>query len=249
MIEKKLEDKKQKNDGAPKQHIRIKGILGYKFKNHKYLEEALTHKSYSNEHQAEGIKDNERLEFLGDAILGFIITDLLVKRFPSTNEGVLSRYRSDIVNEKRLAEVARTFELGSKLRFGKGESDSAGYKKDSIVSSALEAVLAAIFQDGGYRATYSVIERLFSPLFEDIKNDNFSKDFKTKLQQYTQEVYKTKPVYKTIKESGPDHNKTFKIEVIIAKESMAIAKGGSKKQAEQNAAEILLKKFMKKKKK
>jgi len=220
-------------------------FIGYRFKDREILSKALTHKSYSNENQNKGIKNNERLEFLGDAVLGFVITDLLVKKFPNTSEGVLSKYRSDMVNEKRLAEIAKSINLGPQILLGKGESESCGYDKDSILSSALEALLAAIFLDGGYEASHLIVTQLFSTVFNQIGTEAFSRDYKTKIQQYTQEHFKSKPVYKVFSESGPDHDKVFEVELIIENNIVETGQGNSKKQAEQDAAKKLLEKLAK----
>lgn len=215
-------------------------FMGYTFKTRELLEEALTHKSYFNEHQDEGVKYNERLEFLGDSVLGLIISDLLMDKFMETPEGVLSRYRSELVNEKRLAEISRSVNLGEFIRFGKGERESKGGTKDSILASTLEAVIGSIYCDGGFKSAYKLVKGLFEPLLNELEKDTFSRDFKTKLQKYTQSTYKVKPVYRVSNESGPDHDKIFEVEILISGEVKATGTGNSKKQAEQNAAENLL---------
>jgi ribonuclease III len=199
----------------------------------------MTHTSYGHEFLQDksiALRDNERLEFLGDAILDVIVSDILLETFPDSNEGDLSKMRAAVVNEKTLAELAKGIGLGECIRLGKGETQTGGNQKPSILSSALEALIAAIYLDGGYNAVYPVVRHLFAPLFRTESESLPFFDHKTQLQELIQARYKVTPSYHMIQSTGPDHAKTFEVEVRMGGRLLASAEGPSKKEAEQNAA-------------
>lgn len=218
---------------------RLQERLGYTFGDRAILLQSLTHTSYGHEYLQEksiALRDNERLEFLGDAILDVIISDILLESFPSANEGQLSKMRAAVVNEKTLAQVARMVNLQETLRLGKGELQTGGNSKPSILSSAFEALIAAIYLDGGFNAVYPVVRHLFAPLFMEERELLAFYDHKTQLQEIVQARWKVTPTYHLLGTNGPDHAKVFEVEVRMNGKSLASATGSSKKEAEQNAA-------------
>ena len=221
----------------------LQDALGYQFKNIDLLREALHHSSYVNEQREPGMADNERLEFLGDAVLDLVISHMLMKNYPETREGDLSRMRATIVNESRLAEVAHDLGLGQHLLLGRGEVMSSGQEKSSILADALEAVYAAVYLDGGLPAAFEVIKRQFSDTIAQVEEGLFTEDFKSRLQELVQLRFKTIPDYTVVAESGPDHDKTFEVRVTIGTVLSAYGTGKSKKAAEQSAAGDALEKL------
>ena len=218
---------------------RLQQRLGYTFGDRGILLQSLTHTSYGHEFLQEksiALRDNERLEFLGDAILDVVISDLLLETFPNANEGQLSKMRASVVNEKTLAELARNIGLSDYVRLGKGETQTGGQNKPSILSSTLEAVIAAIYLDGGFNAVYPVVRHIFAPMFQSEMGTLPFCDHKTQLQEIVQARHKVTPTYHLMQTSGPDHAKTFEVEVRMNGKAMATATGNSKKDAEQNAA-------------
>lgn len=214
--------------------------INYKFKNIRLLFEALTHRSYLNEHASRNIKDNERLEFLGDAVMDLITTEYIYKKNIESNEGDLSKSKSKIISEKVWASIARDIEIGNYIFLSNGEEINGGRKRDSILADAFEALVGAVFLD----SDFETVKNIFVNLIED-KINNLDKiegisDYKTTLQEMTQMKYKTIPIYQTISETGPDHDKTFEIEVIISNKRYATAKAKSKKEAEKKAASIAI---------
>ena len=214
---------------------RFSEVLRYRFRNAALLDTALTHRSYVNENPMEACQDNERLEFLGDAVLELCISDMLMKQFPDYKEGQLSQLRASIVNEQPLAEMAKSFHLGDYLLLGKGEEISGGRSKPSLLANTLEALVAAIYLDGGFEETAAMIGRLFAPLIGE--GYRTYRDYKTTVQQITQHALKETPRYTLISEHGPDHDKTFEVQISIADRIMATGTGKNKKEAEQRAAE------------
>jgi ribonuclease III len=213
--------------------------LGYFFGDRAILIQSVTHTSYGHENHPEkplAQRDNERLEFLGDAILDVIISDLLLETFPGAAEGQLSKMRAAVVNEKTLAHVAKAIFLQENLRLGKGELQTGGNQKPSILSSAFEAIIAAIYIDGGFHAVYPVVRHLFAPLFQDEKDLILLYDHKTQLQELAQARHRVTPSYHLVGSVGPDHAKRFEVEVRLQERTLARAQGSSKKEAEQNAA-------------
>lgn len=214
----------------------LESDMGYEFTDLRLLDVALTHRSFINESSEPGLQDNERLEFLGDAVLDLCVSDLLMKKYPDYNEGRLSRMRSLLVNEYPLAEMGRKFSLGEYLRLGKGEESSGGRKKNSILSNAFEAVVAAVYLDSGFDPISLLLEKLFEPLLLQNADDLLFRDFKTQLQEVSQELFKTIPKYSLMDEYGPDHDKTFVVQLGIANRIRTSGMGKSKKEAEQEAA-------------
>lgn len=208
--------------------------LFYRFTNPELLETALRHSSYAHE-QAGSIDDNEKLEFLGDAVLNLVVSHILMTRFSSLKEGELSRLRASLVNENRLATVAKSIDLGGVVQLGKGESKSKGSKKYSILADAFEALLAAVYLDGGFNRVFDIIERLFSPHFEAIEKSPPLYDYKSLLQERVQNQYHEVPLYRTIGSEGPDHDKTFHVLLSVC-DIETEGFGKSKKTAEQDAA-------------
>ena len=208
--------------------------LGYTFRNKALLENALTHSSYANENRERHLPDNERLEFLGDSILGFVVAEYLYRNFPDKPEGELTRIRADLVCERNLAEAAATIELGSYLLLGHGEEQGGGRKRDSIVSDAMESVIAASFMDGGFAAAKEIIDRLILSNIPKGRPRNF--DYKTAFQELVQRKKDQQIHYELTGESGPDHDKHFEVEVLLNGKAVGHGVGSSKKRAEQAAA-------------
>jgi ribonuclease III len=221
----------------------LENKLGYQFKNIGLLREALQHSSYVNEQRDPDLQDNERLEFLGDAVLDLVITHILMEQFPKTREGDLSRMRATIVNESQLSLVAQRLNLGQHLLLGRGEEQSNGQEKKSILADALEAVIAAVYLDGGLQAGFEVIERQFSEMISHVRDRLAEEDFKSRLQELVQVQFKRIPDYKIVAESGPDHDKTFEVRLSIGNSLTTHGTGKSKKAAEQAAAEVALEKL------
>jgi ribonuclease III len=213
--------------------------LGYHFTDEAVIAEAFRHSSYVHEQADNGLKDNERLEFLGDAVLNLAVGYLLMQRYPEMQEGDLSRMRANLVNESQLAEIARTIDLGTLIMLGKGETLSNGREKNSILADTFEAVVAAVFLDGGFNAVLRIIEIHIVPLLEENHALNAIQDFKSLLQERVQIHRQQMPVYSVIGESGPDHDKTFSVRLTVLG-LVTEGCGKSKKQAEQDAARIAL---------
>lgn len=211
--------------------------IKYKFGNIELLSIALTHRTYVNENPYPPFTDNERFEFLGDAVLGLCVSDLLINRYADFSEGTLSKIRAGIVNEKPLAELASSLGLGDCLLLGKGEENSGGRAKDSLLADALEALIAAIYLDAGFITAKNILEILLAPLLQDSVLLSQSFDYKTALQEYCQKKYKTSPFYTVVDSSGPDHAKIFEAQVMIADKVIQTGCGKSKKEAEKQAAQ------------
>ncbi len=215
----------------------IEAALGYRFRNPTLREEALRHRSFVHE-SAPGalLTDNERLEFLGDAVVSLAVGRLLLERFPQGTEGDLSRLRAGLVSERQLARVARQLGVGEAVRLGKGEQLSGGREKDSILAGALEALVAAVFLDGGFDAAFALLERAFRPLIEELEaTDAGGGDCKSRLQEIAQARSEALPRYTVLGEEGPDHAKTFRVRLqALGIETEGV--GRSKKAAEQDAA-------------
>lgn len=216
--------------------------LGYTFVNVQNLEHALTHKSFRNEQPTLSLEDNERLEFLGDAVLDLALSDLLMEAFPEDQEGPLSKKRASLVNEEALCDLARKIGLDESLKLGKGERQTGGLQKPRLLASAFEATLGAVFKDGGYTAAQSVVKNLFTALVDDFNRGDspFARDFKTRLQELAQEKFRLTPTYQLNGETGPDHEKVFNVSVSVGDRVIASGLGRSKKAAEQDAARVAL---------
>jgi len=210
--------------------------LGYTFRHPELLEEAFRHASFVNEQGEAGLRDNERLEFLGDAVLDLAISHILMEFFQGAKEGDLSKYRASVVNERGLSQVAMALNLGNHLLLGRGEELGGGRSKPSILADTLEALLGALYLDAGYDRTMQIIQELFHPLLLKLDSGEAMDDYKSLLQEYTQEIFKTRPDYVLIQESGPSHDKIFRVAVHLRGRFLAEAEGGNKKDAEQKAA-------------
>lgn len=217
--------------------------LGYSFWDIAHLKRALTHKSYANEGKKSYSDHNERYEFLGDAVLELAISDLMMNQFPDSTEGDLSKLRAALVNEKSLAEMARKINLGRYLFLGRGEEQCLGREKESLLADAFEAVLGAVYLDGGFKPAFKIVKVLFNPYLFKAQGTDISKDYKTKLQEESQTLFQTIPQYQLVGQVGPDHDKTFEIKLLIRGELYGSGQGKSKKQAEQMAAFEALKKM------
>ncbi len=215
----------------------LEKALQYKFKRPELFFQAFRHSSYVNEQDDPSLKDNERLEFLGDAVLDLAISHILMNLFPDMEEGFLSKYRAMLVDESGLCDVASKLRLGDYLFLGKGEERSHGREKSSILANTLEALLGSIYLDAGFEKTLKIIRRLFAPLLEKLGTQALVHDYKSLLQEYTQQVYKTLPEYSLVKENGPPHDRIFKVALSLNGKVIAEAEGKSKKEAEQKAAE------------
>ncbi len=213
----------------------LETLLDHSFRDRGLLEEALRHSSFVNEAPEAGLRDNERLEFLGDAVLSLAVGHLLIERFPEFEEGELTRTRASLVNEQQLAWLARRLDLGVHLHLGKGEAQSGGQAKSSILSGALEALMAAVYLDGGYGAARKIVARLFQPLIERLAGLGDQTDHKSQLQEIVQAQPGAMPRYTVIQEKGPDHDKTFWVELRVL-DIEAQGRGKTKKAAEQDAA-------------
>ncbi len=220
---------------------RLAVILALRPKNQILYLQALTHRSFLGDHPDWPYGDNERLEFLGDAVLSAIISHLLFDRFgPEFREGELTKMRAWLVNEERLAKVAERLGLAELILLGEGEKRTQGHKKFSILAGALEALFAAIYLDQGYQKLFKLIKKIFGRLLPHAPKGLVS-DYKTVLQEYTQGLFKKAPTYEVVKETGPEHAKTFWVVVKLEEEQLAKGKGHSKKAAEQDAARKALK--------
>ncbi len=218
-------------------------VIGYKFKNREHLRRALTHKSYANEHRLAPSEQNERYEYLGDAVLELVISHLLMMRFPDHPEGDLSKLRAAVVNESQLAELAGAINLGDYLFLGKGEDSTGGRNKPSLLSDAMEAIFGAVFMDRGFEKSFKFIERLYEEILDRAGGVGFVKDYKTRMQEVAQSRFRVVPKYRLIRTTGPDHCKEFEVNLLIADELYGVGRGKSKKSAEQDAARIALEKL------
>jgi ribonuclease III len=218
---------------------KVQKSINYQFKRVSLLKRACPHRSYANEHSEDAPCHNERLEFLGDAVLNLALSALLLKRFPGLPEGALSRIRAGQVNEKRLAETAMLLDLGNYLIIGRGEEITAGRQKPSLLANTFEAVLGAVFLDSGFKSASRIISRLFLPQLEN-DLEKSAGDYKTLLQEYCQGRLKKVPLYRVLREEGPDHKKIFLVEVTVTDQLVCTGKGKTKKEAQQKAAQKAL---------
>ena len=209
----------------------IEKKLGYKFRDEGILKTALTHSSFANE---TSVESNERLEFLGDAVLGFIVARVLYDLFPEAAEGKLSKMRSAIVSRMNFAHLAKELKIDKQILLGKGEEITGGRKRQSNLAGAFEAVIGAVYIDGGYRKVYTIVSRLLKDCLNG--KEEIFKDYKTKLQEIAQRQFKKVPKYKVVLEEGPPHDKCFHVEVKLGRRAIGKGVGSNKKQAEQAAA-------------
>ncbi len=214
--------------------------LDYQFTNPELLAQAFRHSSYVNEVGELNLKDNETLEFLGDAVLDLAIGHILMDLFQSADEGELSKCRASVVSEKGLSDLARELRLGDYLLLGRGEELSGGREKPSILANTLEALLGAIYLDAGFPRAREIIRTLFTSAIERLEISSLRSDFKSLLQEYTQQRYKSRPEYVLVSEIGPAHERTFRVAIYLNGEQKAEGVGKSKKEAEQQAAKEAL---------
>ena len=217
--------------------------LGYRFGDESLLRGALYHSSYANEHRGENIASNERLEFLGDAVLGFVSAEFLFSRFPHAPEGELTRIRAALVREESLFEVAQSLQLGEYLMLGKGEESGGGRQRPSILADCTEAVFAAVYLDGGMDCVRDLIHRVLLSKGDIEVAESRRRDYKTELQELVQRRRQQVLRYELVGQSGPDHAKVFAVAVMLNGESIGEGSGHSKKEAEQSAARAALEKL------
>jgi ribonuclease III len=222
----------------------LQQAIDYRFRDRGLLEHAMTHTSRANEDVSGGVTDNESLEFLGDAILGFIIAEMLFKEFPSFDEGQKSKIKASLVSTVTLARQAERLAIGDHLLLGRGEEKTGGRHKQALLADTYEALIAAIYLDGGIDHARAFILADFAPLVADIRRDGLAgQDHKSALQEYLQARDEPLPEYRLTGTLGPDHRKLFQVEVSVRGEALAEATGASKKEAEQEAARLALGKF------
>lgn len=221
--------------------------LGLKFNDPNILEQSLTHRSYVNENRSEETIHNERNEFLGDAVLELIISEYLFKTYPDNPEGELTSFRAAVVRTEALAEVSRELDVGNYLRMSNGEEATGGRDKDYLLANAFEAILGAIYLDLGWDESVKFVHDHLVPKIERVVKYRLDIDNKTKFQEVAQSLYKLTPTYELISSEGPDHEKTFKMAVLVGDKKFGEGTGSSKQKAEEEAAEKALKKIEKSK--
>jgi ribonuclease-3 len=230
------------NDSASADSLgEFEAQLGYSFKDRALLMRALTHRSYVNEHEGDGYQDNESMEFLGDSALGFLISSAIYCRFPGLTEGELSKIKAYLVSAASLVGLAEKIRLGEFLRLSHGEDKTGGRKKRAILVDAYEAVIAAIYLDGGIEACSGFVGRQIAGILDQLDVSQFTYgDFKSALQEQLHNLGRPEPVYRVVGEIGPDHRKTFVVQVLIRDHVIAEGSGKTKKEAQQEAARLAL---------
>ena len=222
----------------------LERVIGYRFRDRGLLEHALTHRSRVHEDASGGVIDNESLEFLGDSVLGFVIADMLFRQFPQHNEGQKSKLKASIVSAASLARLGERLELGEFLILGRGEEKTGGRRKHALIADCYEALIAAIYLDGGIEPARAFIERQFEELIEEAggpaRDAAFTEDYKSALQEWLQSHDRGLPVVRLVAEIGPAHRRRFEVEVLVGGEPVAKAEGRSKKEAAQAAAKAAL---------
>ena len=218
----------------------LEARCGFRFRAPGAAVAALTHRSYVNEHPDDGLEDNERLEFLGDAVIDLAVSHRLMERFPEAREGDLSKMRASVVDEAGLATLARACGLGPLLRLGRGEELTGGRDKPSLLADAMEAVVAAVYLDGGLPAVLTLVDQHLGEVFERASAGTLDRDYKTQLQELAQSRFRLAPRYQVVAELGPDHAKRFEVEVELRGAVVGRATGRSKKDAEQAAARLAI---------
>jgi len=214
----------------------LEAVIGYRFRNRRFLLEALTHRSYASQNRRAEIRDNERMEFFGDAVVGFAISKMLLNLFPESDEGSLSRIRASVVGTETLAALAEGIGLGRFLFLGSGEEKTGGRSKKSVLANSFEALAAAVYLDGGVASAEKLIERQFGPLLDAHEQRDDGRDYKTKLQELSHAMGCTPPCYLVDDVSGPDHDLMFKVTVIVGDDCFGRGTGKTRKEAEQLAA-------------
>lgn len=220
----------------PNRYIILEKLIGVRFKNRDLLDQAFTHSSYVNEHRGEKISQNERLEFLGDAVLQLITTEFLYETFPDSDEGELTTYRASVVKGDHLAIVAQTLSLGNYLYLSHGEEKGGGRKKSFLLANTMEALLGAMYLDQGFSVCRKFIKKFILQKLGGILAKGLHVDAKTEFQEMSQELLKITPVYRTLSNKGPDHSKIFVVGAFLNDMLIAKGEGQSKQTAEQEAA-------------
>jgi len=222
----------------------LERATAYRFRDRGILEHAMTHTSRANEDVSGGVVDNESLEFLGDAVLGFVIADILFREFPQYDEGQKSKTKAALVSTATLAQQAERLQLGEHLLLGRGEEKTGGRHKQALLADAYEALIAAIYLDGGVEQARAFIAREFGPLVAEVRERGVAgRDYKSALQEHLQSRDRALPEYRLAAELGPDHRKVFEVDVVVGGEAIARGSGPSKKEAEQEAARLALEKL------
>jgi ribonuclease-3 len=222
----------------------LQRAIEYRFRDRGLLEHAMTHTSRANEDVSGGVVDNESLEFLGDAVLGFVIADLLFREFPGSSEGDKSKMKAALVSTGTLARQAEHLQLGDHLLLGRGEEKTGGRRKQALLADGYEALIAAIYLDGGVEQARAFIAREFAPLVAEVREGSFSgQDHKSTLQEFLQSRDRPLPEYRLAGTIGPDHRKQFRVEVVVNGDALAEGIGPSKKEAEQESARLALEKL------
>jgi ribonuclease III len=223
----------------------LQQAIGYRFRDRGLLEHAMTHTSRANEDVSGGVHDNESMEFLGDAVVGFVIADVLFREFPDFDEGEKSKTKAALVSTTTLARQAERLNLGEHLLLGRGEEKTGGRRKQALLADGYEALIAAIYLDGGIEHVRAFIVREFAPLLADVQQHGIagSQDYKSALQELLQARDQPLPEYRLVGTMGPDHRKLFQVEVVVNGEALAESTGPSKKEAEQDAARVALDKL------
>ena len=217
--------------------------LPFTLRDKELLQKVFVHRSFLNEKEGGSLESNERLEFLGDAVLSNVISHMLFEKFPEIDEGELTRLRAKLVNKRTLAELAKSLSLNEFLLLGKGERSTGGRENPTILAGAFEALLAAIYIDCGFKKTFEYVKSLFSPLLDETLSEPGHFDYKPRLQELSQRVFKEAPIYRLVNEDGPPHRKIFEVEVVITGEVLGVGSATKKKDAEQYAAGEALKKL------
>jgi ribonuclease-3 len=222
----------------------LEGLLQYTFRNQILLSQALTHRSFVNENEGENLRNNESLEFLGDAVLGFLISSRIFRLYPDLTEGELSKIKAYLVSSVNLIRLAQGIRLGNFIRLSRGEEKTGGRTKRAIIVDAYEAIIGAIYLDGGVEAASDFVERQIEEFLKglDLKQLTYG-DFKSALQEQLHDLGMPEPVYRVVNEIGPDHKKTFVVQVMIHGEVFAESTGRTKKEAQQSAARLALEKL------
>lgn len=216
--------------------------IGITFKNKGLLQQAFVHRSYINENKDSGLSHNERLEFLGDAVLELVITEFLYAKFPDKTEGALTSYRSALVNTTTISQIAGELGMNGYLLLSKGETKDLGRARQYILANTFEAFIGAIYLDQGYESSKKFIAESLFPIIDKVVNDNLWQDAKSLLQEKAQELLNVTPSYRTISEVGPDHNKIFTVGLYFGEELVSEGRGHSKQEAEQESAKKALEK-------
>lgn len=219
----------------------LEALLEYQFRDRSILQRALTHRSFVNEHEGEGLLHNESMEFLGDSVLGFLISSRIYQKFPKLTEGELSKIKAYLASAANLVSLAEKIRIGEHLWLSKGEEKSGGRKKRAILVDAFEAIVGAIYLDGGVEAASSFVDRQIGEFLDGLNLEELTYgDFKSALQEYLHNHGQSEPVYKVVNEIGPDHGKTFFVQVSVNGRIVSEASGKTKKEAQQAAARLTL---------